>query len=94
MITVVNAFLIICVMIFTGSGEYKTNLNVIGAFLVIALYLKFFYFLRIFDRTAYLIRIITKITDDIKYFLFIFLIALFGFGNGFLILARSNSDPE
>ena len=73
---------------------YKNDyFNVIGAFLVIGLFLKFFYFLRIFDKTAYLIRIITNITYDVQYFLYILIIAILGIANGFLILSRTN-PPE
>lgn len=78
-------------MLITGTGQGLTVVNAISAILVICLYLKFFYFLRIFDRTAYFIRIIVQISMDVRYFLFIFLIALVGFGNGFLILSRGNS---
>lgn len=60
---------------------------------MIGLFLKFFYFLRIFNRTAYLIRIITNITYDVQYFLYILIIAIFGIATGFLILSRSN-PPE
>jgi hypothetical protein len=52
----------------------------IMAFCNLIFYLRFFYFLRIFDSSAHLIRTIIEITSDIRYFLFVFLLGITGFG--------------
>lgn len=53
------------------------------------MWLKVFYFGRIFESTAALIRMVIEITFDMKYFLFVFILSVAGFGNCFMILARN-----
>lgn len=59
---------------------------------VLIMYLKTFYFLRIFTSTASLIRMISEITYNMKYFAMVLVLACVGFGNCFLILARNATD--
>ena len=66
----------------------------IGAVTVTVLYLKFFYFLRIFDNTAPLIRMIIEIVLSIRYFLLVYVIAVVGFGNGIYILSQNNTSEN
>ena len=87
LLSVFAAFMITICMLLLDSTTDGSFISVVGAFTVTALYLKFFYFLRIFDRTAPYIRMIIQISSDIKYFIFILLIAIIGFGNGFYILS-------
>jgi hypothetical protein len=54
-------------------------------------YLRFFYFLRIFDSTAPLVAIIVEITADIKIFILIFMMGIVGFAASFLILDNNNT---
>ena len=53
-------------------------------------YLRFFYFLRIFDSSAPLIRTIIEITTDIRHFLLVFLIGVLGVGASFQIIVNNN----
>lgn len=46
-------------------------------------FLRFFYFLRIFDASAHLVRTIVEITFDIKVFIFVFFLGVLGFGISF-----------
>lgn len=55
-------------------------------------FMRFFYFLRIFDKTAHLIRTIVEITVDIFDFLLVFYLGIIGFGLSFFILSNNN-DP-
>lgn len=48
---------------------------------VLFIWLRLFYFGRIFISTAAMIRMIIEITYDMRWFLIIFLIAVAGFGN-------------
>jgi len=73
-----------------GQANFKIYVRSIGALTVIVLYLKFFYFLRVFDNTAPLIRMIIQISFDIRYFIMVFFIAVIGFGNGLYILSENN----
>jgi hypothetical protein len=50
------------------------------------LWIKLFYFLRTFETTAKLIRMIMEIINDMKNFLIVLLICLCGFTNGFYII--------
>jgi hypothetical protein len=52
-----------------------------------------FYFLRIFDSSAHLVRTIIEITVDIRNFIFVFFLGIVGFGVSFQILSNNN-DPE
>ncbi|CDW78432.1 wd-40 repeat protein [Stylonychia lemnae] len=54
-------------------------------------YMRFFYFLRIFDNSLHLVRTIIEITYDIRNFLFVFFLGIIGFGTSFLILSNNNS---
>lgn len=53
------------------------------AICTIIFYVRFFYFLRIFDSSAHLIRTIIEITYDIRYFIFVFFLGIVGFGVAF-----------
>jgi hypothetical protein len=53
-------------------------------------YMRLFYFLRIFDKTSYLVRIILEITYDIKYFLCVLAIGIVGFGASFFVISNNN----
>ena len=57
------------------------------------MWVKLFYFLRIFFSTAHLIRMIIEIISDMKYFLLILMLAILAFTNAFHILGR-NSEGE
>ena len=60
-----------------------TNVRPFMAVCNMTLYLRFFYFMRIFDSSAHLIRIIIVITADSQNFLFVFILGLIGFGASF-----------
>lgn len=62
----------------------------IMAFCLLFFYLRLFYFLRIFDATAHLVRTILEISNDIRYFLLVLLIGIIGFGGSFLVLSKNN----
>ena len=59
---------------------------------VLFVWLKLFYFGRIFSSTATIIRIVIEITYDMKYFLLVLLLSIAAFGNWFYILARNNKE--
>ena len=59
----------------------------LGAIATIILWLKLFYFLRIFETTSPLIRMITQIIIDIQVFLIVLILAVVAFANGFYLLS-------
>lgn len=71
--------------------NYTTGKNVaaIASFLI---WLKMFYFLRIFHPTAAFIRMITEVMKDISIFTMMLVLALLAFGNGFFILDGASTD--
>jgi len=67
------------------------NVNRVGALAVLLLYLKLFYFMRIFFATANNIRMIIETIKTMKFFISVLFIATVAFGNAFFVLGR-NSD--
>lgn len=80
----------ICVIIFTladfadtASLKFQREIASISMFL---LWVKFFYFLRIFSPTSAFIRMITEIIKDMGVFSAIYLLAVFAFANAYFLL--------
>jgi hypothetical protein len=48
------------------------------------MWLKFLYFLRIFQKTGYLIRIIVEVVIDMRHFLLILLLTIIAIGDAML----------
>jgi len=63
------------------SGADSRNISMLMGWAVLIMWLKVFYFGRIFKSTAALIRMVIEITFDMKYFLVIFVISVAGFAN-------------
>ena len=53
-------------------------------------YMRLFYFLRIFNKSSYLVRTILEITYDIRIFLMVLTIGIVGFGASFYVLSNNN----
>jgi hypothetical protein len=58
----------------------------VAAICLIVLWIKMFYFLRVFDSTSKLIRMIIEIVNDMKTFLIVLIIGVLGFTGGLYIL--------
>lgn len=81
------------IMIMDLTGAKEEDLIPLSAWAVLIMWLKLFYFGRIFLSTAAMIRMVIEISYDMRYFLLVMIIAISGFGNCFMILAR-NYDPK
>jgi hypothetical protein len=57
------------------------------------IWLKLLYFLRIFDATGYLIRIIVQVVVDMRHFLLVLLLTFIAFGNAIYNINTSNMEP-
>lgn len=55
--------------------------------------MRLIYFAKFYQSTAYLAKMIVAVTFDSRYFLLVLLIAVFGFGNAFYIIA-ANGDTR
>lgn len=51
------------------------------------MWVKSFYWLRLFGKTSFFVRMISETLYDIKYFLILFIFILMTFGNAMLILS-------
>ena len=95
MLDLIPAFLIIGVVssnLAQRYADYQEH-NFIGTVHAIAsvtMWLKFMYFLRLFEATGYLIRIIVNMVYDMKIFILILFIVQIGFGEAFLRLSEQS----
>jgi hypothetical protein len=69
-------------------GVYKGLLRPVAAIAFIILWIKMFYFLRVFDATQRLIRMIIEIVNDMKNFLIVLLIGVLAFTGGLYIIQQ------
>jgi hypothetical protein len=82
-----SSFLVIIFAIGDITGaEWGNDIYVVAAFASFILWLKLFYFLRIFRPTSSFIRMIVEMFIDIRIFLLIFFIGIFAFSNSLYIL--------
>jgi len=56
------------------------------------MWLKMLYFMRIFESTGYLIRMIIEVMFDMKEFLLVFIITTVAFGNSFYLIDLANLE--
>jgi hypothetical protein len=56
---------------------------------LIVLWIKLFYFMRVFESTSQLIRMIIEIVNDMKNFLIVLLIGIIAFTGGLYIMQQS-----
>lgn len=66
----------------------------IASLCLIVLWVKMFYFLRVFETTSRLIRMIIEIVNDMTNFLIVLTIGILGFSGGFYILQQGTSSAE
>jgi hypothetical protein len=52
-----------------------------------------FYFLRIFESSTKIVRIIIEITYDIRIFILVLFLGVAGFGFSFYVLSNNNDEP-
>mmetsp|Transcript_21603 Transcript_21603/g.15841 ORF Transcript_21603/g.15841 Transcript_21603/m.15841 type:complete len:275 (+) Transcript_21603:2648-3472(+) len=69
--------------------EMERPINAVISFFM---WIKFLYFFRIFRQTSKFIAMIEEIIKDMKDFLVVFFITLFGFSQALLIISNSNID--
>lgn len=72
------------------AGSDIRDANAIGSIAVLILWFRFFYLLRVFSETAYLVSMIEAIIYDMRYFVLALAIAVIAFANTFFILGRNS----
>ena len=68
--------------------------RIIAAITVFLLWIKVFYWMRLFESTAYFINLISQTIADIKIFLYLVLIVVIAFANVFFILNNNTTSNE
>jgi len=68
--------------------------RIIAAITVFLLWIKVFYWMRLFESTAYFINLISQTIADIKIFLYLVLIVVIAFANVFFILNNNTASNE
>ena len=85
--------LVMLVILFSLTGVDTSISRPLCSISLIILWIKMFYFLRVFDTTAKLIRMIFEIVNDMKDFLAVLAIGIFAFTCGFFVLQQGVGDP-
>ncbi len=62
------------------------------AWATLLMWFKMLYFLRIFPQTGYLIRMVVEVVIDMKYFLVLLFLGIFGFSDAFLTISMGNEE--
>ena len=73
-----------------GTRVYLNLETTMQATINLLIWLKFLYFLRIFQGTGYLIKTIIAVVMDMRYFLLILLLTIVAFGDSFRAMSTSN----
>jgi Ion transport protein len=98
----VNGLCLSVVVLDIMDFDSKMILRPIASSTLIIVWVKLFYYLRAYDSTSQLIRMIIETVKDIRYFLFVLFIGIVGFAGGFYILqyglygvgSDSDSNPQ
>lgn len=76
------------------SNVDRMKMRTIGASCVLLMWVKFFYYLRIFEPTAQFIKLMTVIIRNLSTFGFTFLLAVIAFTNSFYIMGLNDYDTQ
>lgn len=76
---------------FSGKNIDENMLRCVFAVTTLFMWMKLLYFLRIFKRTGYLIRLVVEVVGDMGIFLLVLLITVTAFGDCLLRFSLSNS---
>jgi hypothetical protein len=87
--TALNTFVIIADL----SNLNNRTIIPILSLAVLFMWVRILYFGRMFFSTAWMVRMISSVTKDMRYFLFIFIYFVAAFANAYLIISR-NGDPS
>lgn len=76
------------------AGIAHKDFVVISAVAICIMWLKVFYFGWLFLITAGIIRIVTEIILDMKWFLVLFFMIILAFTNSFYVIARNDTSKQ
>lgn len=89
------AFMNINVYAETNEFVTKTWINTIGAIATWCMWIKVFYWMRLFNFSAHYVTLITQIIDDVRVFMLMLIIVMTAFANFFYIINfNSGANPH
>jgi len=91
LIDLISLLLNLSVIILDLVNNNTMDSNSVASVAILLMWVKLFYFLRIFNSTAHLIRMIIEIISDMRYFVIVLMLAVLAFGNSFYILGRNDT---
>lgn len=92
---ITTSLLVLAVTIMkVASADDFPAFFIITGIAVFLMWLKLFYFLRLFKNTAAFIRMIVEMIKDIRVFLLVFFIAIFAFANAYAIFDRASETSQ
>jgi hypothetical protein len=77
-----------------GNSVEEETIRPIQAFATLFMWLKLISFMRIFPSTQYMIKVIMTVLYDMRYFLIILAMVVFGFGEAFQSISNGNPEDE
>ena len=86
-----NIFLIYATVWYRPNNSDRSNVRILAAIAVILMWIKAFYWLRLFSETSFYVRLIRDTILDIKYFFILYVLILITFANALLILNQRRS---
>ena len=78
----------------TDGHRNREQYSILMSLASLCLWIKFFYFLRIFETFGFLVLGITAVISEIFYFLVILMISFLGFGDSYKVISNANSNPD
>jgi len=78
----------------TEPGITETTIRITQGVASFFIWIKFLYFLRVFDTTGYLIRMIIDVIRDMRAFMIILLVTIIAFANSFFSISEANLEED
>ena len=77
-----------------GGSEAKSAHRVVASFSIFILWFKLFDWLRLFEETAFYLKLVFKTISDIGTFIVLFLVGLAMFGSAMFMLQNNDTNTE
>ena len=77
-----------------GGSDAKSTHRVVAAFSIFIIWFKLFDWLRLFEETAFYLKLVFKTLSDIGTFIVLFMVGLAMFGSSMLMLQYNDTKTE
>mmetsp|Transcript_5018 Transcript_5018/g.3451 ORF Transcript_5018/g.3451 Transcript_5018/m.3451 type:complete len:131 (-) Transcript_5018:1581-1973(-) len=92
MTDIVSMTLNVAIIFMSNTGADMKQVRLLAAGAILVLWVKMFFWMRLFDSTSGFIRMLIETLSDIKVFMGMLMLCLFMFGNTTLILNQNRYD--